>query len=77
MQLFRHFKRTPTGSIADTSVYCVVILIMSYCDGFLQLGLKTGGDGFLVWASKPCGLRFVDCATKPMEGGRRRTRVEI
>jgi hypothetical protein len=34
-------------------------------------------DGFLVWASKPSRLRFVGCATKPTEGGRRETRVEI
>jgi hypothetical protein len=34
-------------------------------------------DGFLVWASKPCEFRFVGCATKPTEGGRRGTRVEI
>jgi hypothetical protein len=56
--------------------------------GFPGLGLKTGNsglgfspqnhhDGFLVWASKPSGLRFVDCATKPMKGGRHGTRVEI
>jgi hypothetical protein len=31
----------------------------------------------LVWASKPSGLRFVGCATKPTEGGRRGTRVEV
>jgi hypothetical protein len=34
-------------------------------------------DGFLVWASKPNGLRFVGCATKLMEEGRRETCVEI
>jgi hypothetical protein len=47
--------------------------------GFPSLGLKTGSyglviepqnhrDRFLVWASKPSSLRFVDCATKPMGG---------
>jgi hypothetical protein len=42
------------------------------------LSLKTKVvDGFLVWASKPSGLRFVGCATKPTEGGQRETRVEI
>jgi hypothetical protein len=34
-------------------------------------------DGFLVWASKLGRLQFVGCATKPTEGGRRGTRVEI
>jgi hypothetical protein len=33
--------------------------------------------GLLVWASKPSGLRFVGCATKPMEGGWCETRIEI
>jgi hypothetical protein len=56
--------------------------------GFPGLGLKTGSSGlviwaskslrrFLVWASKPSGLRFVDCATKSMDGGQRGTHVEI
>jgi hypothetical protein len=56
--------------------------------GFPGLGLKTGSfslviwapkshDGFFVRTSKPSGLRFVGCATKPMEGGRRGTRIEI
>jgi hypothetical protein len=56
--------------------------------GFPDLNLKTGSsdlmivpqnhrDGFLVWASKPSRLWFVGCATKPMEGGRCETRVEI
>jgi hypothetical protein len=34
----------------------------------LLFGVKTGGDSFLVWASKPCRLRFVGCATKPTGG---------
>jgi hypothetical protein len=35
-------------------------------------------DGFLVWVSKPSGLRFVGCATKLMGGWRwRGARVEI
>jgi hypothetical protein len=35
-------------------------------------------DGFLVWASKPCGLRFVDCITKPTGEWRwRGARAEI
>jgi hypothetical protein len=56
--------------------------------GFPGLGLKTGSSGLviwaskslrriLVWASKPSGLRFVDCATKSMDGGQRGTHVEI
>jgi hypothetical protein len=56
--------------------------------GFSGLGLKTSSSGlviwaskspqqFLVWVSKPSGLRFVGCATKSMEGGQRGTRVEI
>jgi hypothetical protein len=40
-------------------------------------GSQNHRDGFLVWASKPSGFRFVSCATKPTEGGRRGTRVEI
>jgi hypothetical protein len=53
---------------------------------FLGLGLKIGSsglgpqnhrDGFLVWVSKPSGHRFVGCATKPTEGGRRGTRIDI
>jgi hypothetical protein len=34
-------------------------------------------DSFLIWASKPSSIRFVGCATKPMEEGRRGTCVEI
>jgi hypothetical protein len=46
--------------------------------GFLGLSLKTKVvDGFLVWALKTSGLRFVDCATKPTKGDRRGIRVEI
>jgi hypothetical protein len=56
--------------------------------GFPGLGLKIGSSGLVIWASKSprwflgLGLktkwaRFVGCATKPMEGGRRGTRVEI
>jgi hypothetical protein len=56
--------------------------------GFPGLGIKTDRfgfviwaqnlcDSFLVWASKPSRLRFVGCATKLTEGGRRGTRVEI
>jgi hypothetical protein len=56
--------------------------------GFPGLGLKTGSYGlviwaskspwlFLVWASKPSWLRFVGCATKPIRGRQRGTRVEI
>jgi hypothetical protein len=55
---------------------------------FPGLGLKTDSSGlviwpqnhhggFLIWASKPSGLRFVGCAMKPTEGGRRGIRVEI
>jgi hypothetical protein len=55
---------------------------------FSSLDLKTGSSGLVIWSSKspqqfrglgskPSGLRFVSCATKLMEGGRRRTRVEI
>jgi hypothetical protein len=46
--------------------------------GFPSLGFKNGsyslviwlqnhGAGFLVWASKQSGLRFVSCTTKPIE----------
>jgi hypothetical protein len=45
--------------------------------GFPGLGLKTGSASLVIWASKLSGLRFVGCATKPMEGGRRESRVEI
>jgi hypothetical protein len=45
--------------------------------GFLCLGLKTGSSSLVIWASKPSRLRFIDCVTKPMEGGRRGTHVEI
>jgi hypothetical protein len=55
---------------------------------FPGLGLKTGSSGLVIWASKsprrflglglkPSGLQFVSCATKPMDGGQRGTRVEI
>jgi hypothetical protein len=40
-------------------------------------GHQNHRDGFLVWASKSSRLRFVGCGTKPTEGGRRRTHVEI
>jgi hypothetical protein len=45
--------------------------------GFSGLGLKIGSSGLVIWASKPCRLRFVSCATKPIEEGRRGTRIEI
>jgi hypothetical protein len=56
--------------------------------GFPGLDLKTDSsdlviysqnhrDGFLVWASKSSRLRFVGCAIKPTDEGRRGTRVEI
>jgi hypothetical protein len=56
--------------------------------GFPGLGLKTSSfglviwhqnhhDGFLIWTSKPSGLQFVGCATKPTEGGKHGTRIKI
>jgi hypothetical protein len=56
--------------------------------GFPGLGLKTGSFSLVIWASKSSRrflglgsklsrLRFVGCATKPTEGGRRGTHVEI
>jgi hypothetical protein len=42
-----------------------------------RFGPQNHRDGFLVWALKPSGLRFVGCATKPIERGRRGTCVEI
>jgi hypothetical protein len=45
--------------------------------GFSGLGLKIGSSGLVICASKPCRLRFVSCATKPIEEGRRATRIEI
>jgi hypothetical protein len=57
--------------------------------GFSSLGLKTDSsdlwfehqshrDGFLVWASKPSGLRFIGCAIKSMGVWRRHeAHVEI
>jgi hypothetical protein len=56
--------------------------------GFPGLGLKIGSFGLVIWASKSprrflgLGLktkrvRFVGCATKSTEEGRRGTRVEI
>jgi hypothetical protein len=30
----------------------------------------------VIWASKPSGLQFIDCATKLMEEGQRGTRVK-
>jgi hypothetical protein len=35
---------------------------------FLWFGRKTGGEGFLVWASKPSKLWFFGCTTKPTRG---------
>jgi hypothetical protein len=43
---------------------------------WLSLKTKVVG-GFLVWSSKSSGLRFIGCATKPMEEVRRGTRIEI
>jgi hypothetical protein len=40
-------------------------------------GHQNHRDGFLVWALKPSELQFVNCATKPTEGGQHGTRVEI
>jgi hypothetical protein len=54
--------------------------------GFFGLGLKISTSGLVIWDSKSprrffClglkTLRFVGCVTKPTEGGRRGTRVEI
>jgi hypothetical protein len=56
--------------------------------GFPGLGLKIDNSGlviwaskspqrFLVWASKPCRLPFSGCASKPTEGGRCETHIEI
>jgi hypothetical protein len=56
--------------------------------GFPGLGLKTASSGlliwaskycnsFLIWASKPSGLRFFGCATKPTEESQHGTRVKI
>jgi hypothetical protein len=42
-----------------------------------RIGPQNHRDSFLVFASKSSGLRLVDYATKPTEGGRRGTRVEI
>jgi hypothetical protein len=41
------------------------------------LSIKTKLEGFPVWASKPSRLRFIGCATKPTDGGRRGTHDEI
>jgi hypothetical protein len=48
-----------------------------YGGGFSVLGLKTCSFGLVVWVSKLSEIRFVGCTTKPTEGGRRRTRVDI
>jgi hypothetical protein len=45
--------------------------------GFPGLGLKTGIFGLVIWASKPSGLHFVGCTTKPTEGGGCGTRIDI
>jgi hypothetical protein len=45
--------------------------------GFPGLDLKTDSSGLVIWVSKPSNLRFVGCATKLTDGGRRGTRVEI
>jgi hypothetical protein len=56
--------------------------------GFPGLGLKTSSFGLVIWASKsrggflvcaskPSGLRFVSCAIKLTERGRRGIRIEI
>jgi hypothetical protein len=42
-----------------------------------RFGPQNHHNGVLVWASKLSRLQFVGCATKPMEGGRRGTHVEI
>jgi hypothetical protein len=42
-----------------------------------SFGPQNHRDGILIWASKPSRLRFVGCVTKPMEGGRRGSHVEI
>jgi hypothetical protein len=45
--------------------------------GFPSLGIKIGSSGLVIWALKPSSLWFVGCTTKPTEGGRRGTRIEI
>jgi hypothetical protein len=45
--------------------------------GFPGLGLQIGSYNLVIWASKPCRLWFVGCATKPTEGGWRGTCIEI
>jgi hypothetical protein len=57
-------------------------------EGFPGFDLKTGSSGLVIWPSKSprrflgLGLKtkwasVYDCATKPTEGGRRGTHVEI
>jgi hypothetical protein len=53
------------GLVLTTDSFGLVILVSKSPRWFLGLGLK------------PSRLRFVGCATKPTEGGRRETRVEI
>jgi hypothetical protein len=65
-------------SLASKPVVGFLIEPQNQCGGgFSGLGLKTGSSGLVIWASKPSRFYFVGCATKPTEGGRRGTRVEI
>jgi hypothetical protein len=80
---------TVSPSLASNPVVGFLVEPQKQGDGgFSGLGLKTGSSGlmiwaskslrrFLVWASKPSRLRFVDCATKSMDGGQRGTHIEI
>jgi hypothetical protein len=84
-------KLVATVSLGLTSKLVVGFLVEPQNQGgggFLGLGLKTDSFGlviwasksprrFLGWASKPSELRFVGCTTKPTEGGRCGTHIEI
>jgi hypothetical protein len=69
---------TVSGGLAVKSAVMVFSSLVSKLVATVsRFGPQNHRGSFLVLASKPSGLQFVDCATKPMEGGRHGTRIEI
>jgi hypothetical protein len=69
---------TVSPSLASKLVVGFLVDPQNQGDGeLLGFSLKIASSGLVIWASKSCRLRFVGCATKLTEGGRRGTRIEI
>jgi hypothetical protein len=64
------------GRMIEISGDTVYSLYRAREDEVSWLNLKSKVDGFLILASKSSRHRFIVCAIKPIERGRRGTRIE-